>query len=1119
MPETPAIQDAAARERALDPSRSFLVQAPAGSGKTELLIQRYLVLLARVEHPESVIAITFTRKAAGEMRRRVLDALEEAAGPEPTEAHKARTWRLARAVRLRDDARSWGLSENPNRLRIRTIDSLCDSITRRMPWLSRLGSPPELLEDASELYREAARNTIALVDDETYGPYLERVLLHLDNDFAALENLLADMLGRRDQWLRHLAGVKTAEARPILESSLRSVIEEAIEAARGAAPDFLAADLPGLMRHAAENVEGGHAIAACADLDGLPGTSLNALPHWLGTAAVLLTNSGTWRSAINKRIGFPPSSKPQKQRLLDLLAVLDGHDEFRTRLNDLRLLPPAAFDEQQWLILEALVPVLIAAAAELRVVFCAKGQADFNEVALAALKALGDDEEPADLALALDYRIQHLLIDEFQDTSITQFELLRKLTAGWEAGDGRTLFAVGDPMQSIYRFREAEVGLFLAAGREGIGPVRLEPLQLSTNFRSDQGVVDWVNGAFPEVLAEGNDIATGAVRFSASSAIKPAAAEPAVTVHPFLDEDDDAEAAQVVESIRDTRARDPQGKIAVLVRARTHLPSILRALRRAGLRYRAVEIDQLGDVAITQDLLALTRALLHPADRVAWLAVLRAPWCGLTLADLHAFAGDSPDAAIWDLLQDAPRRERLSPDGQRRLRRVVSVLDTTLNERGARLRPWVEICWVALGGPACATNPGETENALAFLDLLEELDEGGDTNIDALAAEVDQLFAAPDPEADDSLEVMTIHKAKGLEFDTVILPGLGRKPQSDGPRLLAWLERPARHGRADLLLAPMKPTGAAADPLYEYVKRIEKEKRRNETGRLLYVAATRAKKQLHLLGRAVIKVEHGVVSVRPPEGSLVAHLWPAVRSDFAAAAAGRAEPAEQGETAIPPAPIRRLSADWTLPSPPPAVAAVEAAEDAVAFGGEVSFEWAGDTLRHIGSVVHRMLEQIAGDGAANWNVKRVEARRPAIETALRSLGVSSSEIAEAASTVVRALTATLEDERGRWILDGSHSEAYSEYAVDGIVDGAVVAARVDRTFVDANGVRWIIDFKTGAHEGSNIEAFLDNERERYREQMSRYAALFAQLDARPVRMGLYFPLLRGWREYTAATRA
>ena len=448
-----------------------------------------------------------------------------------------------------------------------------------------------------------------------------------------------------------------------------------------------------------------------------------------------------------------------------------------------------------------------------------------------------------------------------------------------------------------------------------------------------------------------------------------------------------------------------------------------------------------------------------------------------------------------------------------------AVLDATVGARGARLRPWVESAWVALGGPACATNPGEAENALAFLDLLEGLDEGGDTDIDALAAEVDQLFAAPDPEADESLEVMTIHKAKGLEFDTVILPGLGRKPQSDGPRLLAWLERPSSHGHAGLLLAPMKPTGAAADPLYEYVKRIEKEKSRNETGRLLYVAATRAKSQLHLLGRAAIKIEEGATSVWAPAGSLLAHLWPAVKSDFEAAAAGHVQPIHEDEIEIPPAPIRRLAAEWTRPEPPPAVAAVEPADTAVAADRKISFLWAGDTLRYIGSVVHRMLEQIAADGAATWNVARVEARRPAIETALRTLGVPSAGVAEAVSTVVRALTATLEDERGCWILDGSHLEAHAEYALGGIVDGVVVAARVDRTFVDAGGVRWIIDFKTGAHEGGDLEAFLDNERERYREQMSRYAALFAQLDSRPVRMGLYFPLLGGWREYTAAKRA
>jgi ATP-dependent helicase/nuclease subunit A len=129
---------------------------------------------------------------------------------------------------------------------------------------------------------------------------------------------------------------------------------------------------------------------------------------------------------------------------------------------------------------------------------------------MAAQRALGEPEEPTDLALSLDYQIRHLLVDEFQDTSVSQFSLLEKLTAGWQRGDGRTIFVVGDPMQSIYRFREAEVGLFLKACGDGIGAIPLELVRLSANFRSDKGIVDWVNATFPSVLPTEEEITTGA---------------------------------------------------------------------------------------------------------------------------------------------------------------------------------------------------------------------------------------------------------------------------------------------------------------------------------------------------------------------------------------------------------------------------------------------------------------------------------------------------------------------------------------------------------------------------------------------------------------------------------
>ena len=252
------------------------------------------------------------------------------------------------------------------------------------------------------------------------------------------------------------------------------------------------------------------------------------------------------------------------------------------------------------------------------------------------MRSLGTPEDPTDLLLALDVRISHILVDEFQDTSVSQWALLERLTAGWEAGDGRTLFAVGDPMQSIYRFREAEVALFLRARREGLPNVKLEPLALSTNFRSQAGIVEWINDAFARILPPREDELAGAVPYALSQPFHPPLEGEAVRWHPFAARED--EARRVVELVRDARAQDPEETCAILVRNRTALSEIVPALKKAGLRFRAIEIERLGERPVVQDLLALTRALSHPADRIAWLAVLRAPWCGLDLADLAALA-------------------------------------------------------------------------------------------------------------------------------------------------------------------------------------------------------------------------------------------------------------------------------------------------------------------------------------------------------------------------------------------------------------------------------------------------------------------------------------------------
>src|ERR1043166_4347496 len=178
----PAVADAAVRARALDPATSFIVQAPAGSGKTELLTRRVLRLLAISDEPEEIVAITFTKKAAAEMRARVHDAIrDEARGLPPRDEHVAETRHLAKAALARSRERGWALESSPQRLRVMTIDALCAAIVQQSPLLSGAGGAASVVEDASALYREAARATLALIEDERLAVPVRATLLHYDN--------------------------------------------------------------------------------------------------------------------------------------------------------------------------------------------------------------------------------------------------------------------------------------------------------------------------------------------------------------------------------------------------------------------------------------------------------------------------------------------------------------------------------------------------------------------------------------------------------------------------------------------------------------------------------------------------------------------------------------------------------------------------------------------------------------------------------------------------------------------------------------------------------------------------------------------------------------------------
>lgn len=329
---------------------------------------------------------------------------------------------------------------------------------------------------------------------------------------------------------------------------------------------------------------------------------------------------------------------------------------------------------------------------------------------------------------------------------------------------------------------------------------------------------------------------------------------------------------------------------------------------------------------------------------------------------------------------------------------------------------------------------------------------------------------------------------------------------------------------ADLLLAPIQETGGNDDPIYAWLEKLDAEKERLENARLLYVAATRARKQLHLLGGIRLVEKEGEIELKPPpDKTLLRCLWPLVESVYTEAASQASpflslavtddsEVENEGASGIGQS-LRRLASDWVMPAPPPAICwntrlAPRPAQ------GVIEFSWAGEAARLVGNVVHGWLQRIAEDGLAGWDVARIQFLGPTFRRQLVACGITDDGegIDAAVKRVVMALSHAVSDARGQWLLGPRH-EARSELRLTALVEGGYLDIVIDRTFRDASGQRWVVDYKTSSHEGSDIDEFLDREQERYRGQLDRYANLTRSMDGRPVRRGLYFPLLKGWREW------
>jgi ATP-dependent exoDNAse (exonuclease V) beta subunit len=1191
--EVSELADSGARQCALDIRRSFIVEAPAGSGKTGLLIQRFLKLLAdpNVTAPEQVLAITFTKKATAEMRNRVLGQLEAAARSAPVSEPEFdyETRNLAGAVLERDRQLGWSLLTQPERLRIRTIDSLCAEIARMLPVLSGSGGRLSPTEQAQPLYHEAARRTILLLGGNHGALHesIREVLLHRDGNVADCEQLIADMLGLREQWGELIWGMVPVEQRQILDYGyldthvlprLEAAMDEAICAAleevhREFPPDLLEelVSATAILTNISDPRALNKGIAACAGRMQGPRSCSEDLGFWQALIYALIPPSQkSWRKSFDTRALGQQPDPAAKASLLRLISRLDGRDDLLTLLLDLRDMPPARYPENQWRVAKALFHVLNRAMVELQLVFVERNQCDFTELSLLASHALSQSSGAEDFAEVAGSRLQHLLVDEMQDTSSSQYHLLEVLTRSWD-GSSQTAFLVGDPRQSIYLFRQARVERFLQAVRElCLGELPLEHLKLTSNFRSQRALVQSLNQQFSAIFPHYSD----ALPYSNAEAVLPASEFAAglewhAHIIPNASKTTIPSLAELQQQRRRTDAREiarlaqewfakplPEGRrnirtslgeeaaepwrIAVLVRSRNHLGEIIPALREAAVPYRALNIEVLNERQEILDLTALTRSLLHPADRVAGLAVLRAPWCGLALVDLHRITGaDDPllkDLSILRLL--AERGGLLGPQARERAGRVQSVLAKAALQRGRlTTAQLVEKTWRTLGGDVLLST-SELANTDRFFQLvatLEKDSEGSEVSLTALESRLRELFAESDIIAPEKphVELLTIHKAKGLEWDVVIVPGLERLPDPGRPRLLTWttLDTGGDEGSASVMLAPIAARGSDSDSLTKWLTSLHLKRELAEHKRLFYVACTRARQELHLFAAPV---EGSKGEVKPKITTLLKTAWPAARQYFqqpTLPALRRLveedeslELAATGAAVNPAARLKRLPASFD-----PTARFIDsqgkwlphgATEDIRATRGLVERPDGSFAARAFGNVVHSALELLARrmaqeasaadlqDEVRGWTVR--------ISAMLRGDGLPKETVDQLAREALNILQRVMSDANGLWILT-SHPAAASEFSLTTASTAGVSTVRADRIFKAGptptalgNDYLWIVDYKTSSHGNSDLNAFLERQRQAYAAQLETYARVLApafSMEAPQVRVGLYFPAL------------
>lgn len=1089
--------DSQARQDALK-LESKLIKAPAGSGKTGLLTNYFLKLLGVVEHPREIMAMTFTNKAAAEMSDRIIESIARVKnGFTPSNDYEKENALLAKKALSNSQARGWNIESNVNMLQISTIDSFCKKVlVDKVSGKEGLLATRNIANDPYQIYKKAAKDTLALYSDAKYGLEIQKLAAHFGNKINKVEELLIEMLESREQWISVLFSDKE-ETRQALESKrelfLNIVLTDNFESIKDKEGELkhVIAQLSDETNQFLEFVENGFSCELTENY-----AILKLLKKLLVTAA----NKPKSRFTINDGVN-PKMDKQTKAELVDDLQQLSI-----SCLDDLIALdamPMANFKDTEWTLLKSVFSVMPILLANLSLTFKEVGEVDFTEIALNAVRALdGESGESTSGAIHKSQSIKHILCDEFQDSNNTQLTMLRLLTDSWGQNDGNTLFLVGDAMQSLYGFRGANVNVFMQA-ENGVGNVAIKTYELTTNFRSSFGVVAWVNDVFSKAFPQENDLLLGASKYNKSSAVKVGneLVQP-VEIHGFIgDEEGNEEAKFIIEQIKAIQEGEPTASIAVLGRTRATLKPIVEALNRVGdINASTVNINKIEKEPLCIIAIALARILIDDLDKLAWVTLLNSGLVGMSHKKIELLL--NIDADPYLALNDYRVVDIINGKDYERFCYVMNAINAAIDDKKNKdFDLLLEGLWYKLHGPSLAEKELDIENVQSVFDIFDGMT-STEISLTWLERKLQRLYAKSTTNQNlkntRDVEIMTIHNAKGLEFDYVFIPGMHKRGVSDTGKLFSW----ASIGDSEQLgvMACSESIGIKALDVdyHKFLGSLKKKRELKELSRVIYVAVTRAIKKAYLSGKVGVDSEGN--PTQPDKGSMFSVVSCAYNESVQL---HNINQVATGKISIQPM-VKSIDANLSLNLPVRNTLAAYRGDNRV-ISAVNGITWQKPISKIEGVVIHKVIEQINKDGIDNWDEQRVDKHSRVILASLKQLSLESDSLINSVNNIKNEVKTLLKCEVFK-SLCSKHKKDDIEMSMSVRKNRRIHTVLIDKGFVTEHGVAHIIDWKSaGATEGQSMDSFISSQLTMHREKLKLYCEAYKEVvGIGAVQSSLYF---------------